>query len=418
MGFLSGIWSGLKDGLEIILRFYEGLLSPLPGIGVWSWGLAIILLTVTVRVFMIPLMVKQTKSMRAMQTLQPELKKIQEKYKADRSMMKTDPERYKKLKEKQREAQMALYSEHKVNPVGGCLPLLLQMPIFLALFQVLQSDEELAVELGNASFLGFQSLTDTAQSILTGGAGGFVLTAAISAVVLIVLQVGTTFWSQKQMMARNTQAASEQAQAQKIMLYVMPGFLGVLSYSFPIGVVLYWVTTNFWTMGQQAVIFRGVAKAEAKAAEEREEAKRQKAQRKHVEDVTGDDEPEAKTPKPQAPKPQAPKPSSSRDDRGATGSQGRAGSRPEAGTTRRSREGGSAGSRARNGSNGADGAPKRADNSSRAERTRRRAQANDAGGGSGASTSNGPTSNGSTANGASSKDATTSEGKPSAPGSR
>lgn len=282
MGFLGDIWNGLKDGLELILRFYEGLFEPVFGLA--AWGVAIILLTVTVRIFMIPLMVRQTKSMRSMQSLQPELKKIQEKYKADRSMMKTDPERYKKIKEKQREAQMELYQEHQVNPVGGCLPLLLQMPVFFALFQVLTEDGELAQDLASAPFLGIQSLTDTAQTILVGG--GFVFTAAFAVVVLILLQVGTTFWSQKQMMARNTTAGAEQMQAQKLMLYIMPGFLGFLSFTFPIGVVLYWVTTNFWTMGQQAVIFRQVEAHEAKAAEAREEAKVQRAQRAHVEEVT------------------------------------------------------------------------------------------------------------------------------------
>jgi YidC/Oxa1 family membrane protein insertase len=284
MGFLSSIWDGLKGGLESILRLYEGLLEPTFGLA--AWGISIILLTVTVRIFMIPLMVRQVKSMRAMQMLQPEMKKIQEKYKADRSMMKTDPERYKKLKEKQREAQMALYQEHSVNPVGGCLPLLLQMPIFLALFQVLQGGE-LAADLGGAPFLGFPNLTTTAQQILGGGeTGSIVISAAFAAVTLIVLQVATTFFSTKQMMARNkgTQGA-EQAQAQKIMLYVMPVFLGFLSYSFPIGVVLYWVTTNFWTMGQQAVIFRKVEAEEARLAEEREAERLAKKQRGHIDDV-------------------------------------------------------------------------------------------------------------------------------------
>lgn len=282
MGFLGDIWNGLKGGLELILRFYEGLLEPVFGLA--AWGIAIILLTVTVRIFMIPLMVRQTKSMRAMQTLQPELKKIQEKYKADRSMMKTDPERYKKLKDKQREAQMALYQEHQVNPVGGCLPLLLQMPVFFALFQVLQGGS-LADDLASAPFLGIDSLADTAQGIFAAGA---LSSAGLAVAVLILVQVGTTYWSQKQMMARNSaNAAPEQAQVQKMMLYVMPLMLGFFSYNFPVGVVLYWVTTNFWTMGQQAFIFRQVEANEAKAAATREEAKVAKAQRGHVEEVTG-----------------------------------------------------------------------------------------------------------------------------------
>jgi YidC/Oxa1 family membrane protein insertase len=259
MSFFSSIWNGLIDGLEAILRLYEGFLEPL--MGDYAWGVSIILLTVTVRIFLIPLMVRQTKSMRAMQQIQPELKRIKEKYKADRAMMKTDPERYKKLKEKEREAQMGLYQEHSVNPVGGCLPLVLQMPIFLALFNVLRDDR--VEELATAPFLGIDSLSSTAAA----GAG-------IGAVVLVLLQVVTTFYTQKQMQARNTTSSSEQAQAQKLMMYIMPVFLGYLSFTFPIGVVLYWVTTNFWTMGQQAFIFRQVEKEEARIVEERKSGKK------------------------------------------------------------------------------------------------------------------------------------------------
>lgn len=265
MGFLSSIWDGLKGLLESILSTYEGLFEPL--IGQAAWGVAIILLTVTIRVLLIPLMVRQTRSMRAMQALQPELKKIQEKYKADRSMMKTDPERYRKIKEKQREAQMALYQEHGANPVGGCLPLLLQMPVFLALFQILQNGN-LTDEIGGASFLGIPSLNDNAQALIGGGLSA----GAIAAMALILLQVGTTYFTQKQMMARNTSAGAEQQQAQKIMLYVMPGFLGFLSFTFPIGVVLYWVTTNVWTIGQQAFIFKKMEAEEARAAESGEKS--------------------------------------------------------------------------------------------------------------------------------------------------
>ncbi|MEE8600136.1 YidC/Oxa1 family membrane protein insertase [Euzebya tangerina] len=282
---MGAIWNGLLDGLEAILRFYEGLLEPL--VGQFAWGIAIILLTVTVRIFLIPLMVRQTRSMRGMQQIQPELKKIQAKYKADPGMRKTDPERYQKLKEKQREAQMALYQEHGVNPVGGCLPLLLQMPIFFALFRVLQpaGDDSLRIpELEGAPWLGIESLTNTAQ-------GSF----EIGAIALVILQVATTYWSQKQMQARNANdpnstSNDQQAQVQKIMLYVMPVFLGFLSFTFPIGVVLYWVTTNLWTMGQQALIFRKVAAEEEAAAEARKEEHRRKkraAAARRKRDVSG-----------------------------------------------------------------------------------------------------------------------------------
>jgi YidC/Oxa1 family membrane protein insertase len=260
MNIFSSLWNGLKDGLEGILRAYEGLLEPVAG--QYAWGLSIILLTVTVRVLLIPLMVRQTKSMRATQRLQPELKRIREKYKADGAMRKTDPERYRKLKEKEREAQMALYQEHQVNPVGGCLPLLLQMPVFFALFQVLTESDRLT-EFARAPWLGVDSLSTRASE-------GF----AIGAVALVVLQAATTYWSTRQMQARTTAAAApEQAQAQKLMLYVMPAFLAYLSFTFPVGVVLYWVTTNVWTIGQQHVIFKQVEAAEARDAEARKAAR-------------------------------------------------------------------------------------------------------------------------------------------------
>jgi YidC/Oxa1 family membrane protein insertase len=320
MGFLSSIWNGLIDGLEAILRTYEGLLEPL--MGELAWGFSIILLTITVRIFLIPLMVRQTKSMRAMQELQPELKRIKEKYKADRSMMKTDPERYKKLKEKEREAQMALYQEHQVNPVGGCLPLILQMPIFFALFKVLQ-DPERVPEFVDAPFFGIDSLGGTAAA----GAG-------IGAVVLVLLQVATTYYTQKQMMARNTTASSEQAQAQKLMLYIMPVFLGYLSWTFPIGVVLYWVTTNVWTIGQQHVIFKQVAAAEAHAAEERK-AKRAEAKGTGGGGTskaggTGDEDGRPAEPTSRQPKPTTP---TAAKPRGGTGRNGSAakGGRPRSG---------------------------------------------------------------------------------------
>ena len=234
MTFFSQIWNGLQDGLSAILHMYANLLDPIAG--GYKWGFSIILLTLTVRLFLVPLAVRQTKSMRSMQKLQPELKKLQKKYDVDKTLMKTDPEKYKAAKEKQREAQMALYQEHNVNPVGGCLPLVLQMPIFFALFQVLQPSpvgaldrifidvsERIGValtfgdripELTTANFFGIDSLANTAA----GGAG-------IGAIALVALQVGTTYYSTKMMQGRNSQAAAEQQQAQKLMLYIMPVFL-------------------------------------------------------------------------------------------------------------------------------------------------------------------------------------------------
>ena len=231
------VWNGLLDGLRGVLEFFHGVLEPT--FGEHSWGWAIILLTVTVRLVLLPLAIKQIRSQRAMQSLQPEMKKIQAKYKADRGLMKTDPEKYKDLRTKQQAAMMALYKEHGVNPASGCLPLIAQMPIFFALFQVLRSSESL----NGAPFYLLSNLSET------------VTQAGPSAWFLVFLMGLSTFYSSKQMMA-NTPQTGQQAQQQKIMLYAMPLILTFFSLNLYIGVLLYWVTTNVWTIGQQYVMFR------------------------------------------------------------------------------------------------------------------------------------------------------------------
>ena len=238
---MSEIWNGLLSMLAEVLRFFHDSTTGL--FGDFSWGWAIIFLTFTVRLALLPLAVKQTRSMRAMQQLQPEVKKIQAKFKADRGLMKTDPEKYKDRRQKQQEATMALYKEHNVNPAAGCLPLILQMPIFFALFRVLNGGK--IAELATAPFYGIERLGVTPAQAL-----------GIGAVALIALQAGSTFFSQKQMMA-NTPASAQQPQ-QQILLYVMPVMLTFFSFNLPIGVLLYWVATNIWTIGQQFVMFRNI----------------------------------------------------------------------------------------------------------------------------------------------------------------
>ena len=252
-----GLWQGLLDFLTGILQYFHTLMAPAFGLNAWGW--AIILLTVAVRLALLPLAIKQTRSQRAMQSLQPQLKKIQAKYKADKGLMKTDPEKYRDLRAKQQSAMMELYKENGVNPASGCLPLVAQLPVFFALFNVLRT----APGLKEGQFYLLPSLTDTPA--IVGG----------SAFFLLLLMAGTTYYSSRQMMA-STAATGPQAQQQKIMMYVMPVMLTVFSWNMPIGVLLYWVTTNVWTIGQQFVMFRGVA-AVAEEAEPPPRAKRVKA---------------------------------------------------------------------------------------------------------------------------------------------
>lgn len=233
------------DGLGVVLRAFEGFVAPFTG--AWAWGFAIMLLTVAVRIILLPLTIKQVNSMRGMQKLQPEVKKLQKKYKVDKTLMKTNPDKYRAQRQRQQEAMMSLYKEHNVNPMGGCLPLLAQMPIFFALFRLLYTDR--IPELDTSGFVGITSLAETPAN------------AGIGAIVLVVLMALSTFYQQKQMMDNNP--ASADNPQQKILLYALPAMLLFISFQIPAGVLVYWVTTNLWTIGQQFIMFRNVSKSES-----------------------------------------------------------------------------------------------------------------------------------------------------------
>lgn len=243
------IWNGLIDGLEAVLRFFHGLVAGVPLLDVAAWGWAIVLLTFSVRVVLLPLAVKQINSMRAMQGLQPEMKKIQAKYKTDRDMMRSNPEKYRERRQKQQEEMMKLYKEHNVNPAASCLPLLAQMPVFFALFTLLRSPDRVT-ELGEEGFYLIASLAQVPTEQM-----------GVGVIILIGLMGVTTFLSQRQMMASNPGAAAQPQQ--KVLLYAMPVLLTVFAVNLPVGVLLYWVTTNVWTMAQQYVMFRNIEHAPA-----------------------------------------------------------------------------------------------------------------------------------------------------------
>jgi YidC/Oxa1 family membrane protein insertase len=187
-----------------------------------SWGLAIILLTFVTRIAILPLSLKQIRSMRSLQAHQPEIKKIQEKYKDDRQRM-------------QRE-MMDFYRENKINPFASCVPLLLQLPVFLALFYLLRSDEfqnEIHATGSDPSFLGIPDLSEEA----TGAA------LLVLIVLYFVTMVGST----------SIMAASAEG-PQRLLMYALPVFFTPFIISFPAGLIVYWITTNVWTMGQQWVV--------------------------------------------------------------------------------------------------------------------------------------------------------------------
>jgi YidC/Oxa1 family membrane protein insertase len=247
-----------------------------------SYGLAIILLTLSVRVLLLPLSIKQTRSMREMQVIQPEIKRIQKKYKGDRQKMNQEV--------------MALYKEHGVNPLGGCAPLLLQMPVFIALFYVIRrpleylGDTALKADLTTHAlsvhqFLGLR-LDCSPQQVLSGEhssisgitepcSGGGIL-PFIPYLLLILFMGATTFYQQKQMQASRGTGDPQQQQMQTFMK-IMPVILVVFGFSFPTGVVLYWITTNAWTIVQQRIMLKAappvtVTRATAAKAKEKDGA--------------------------------------------------------------------------------------------------------------------------------------------------
>ena len=253
---------------DSVLAFLEGVLTVLhdlvvPVFGVHSWGWAIILLTLVVRILLLPLAIKQTRSMRGMQAIQPKIKEIQKKHKVDKELMRKDPEKYRAKRAKMNEGMMALYQEEGVNPAASCLPLLAQAPVFIALFWTIRGMDELQ----NAPFYFFTDFITVREDGFTG-LGALVSAAGWPGWFLILVMSGTMFITQKQMMARTAASGADNpmAQQQKILLYVMPLFLAVISFQFMLGLLLYWVTTNIWQVIQQWIILREV-KSEAESGE-------------------------------------------------------------------------------------------------------------------------------------------------------
>lgn len=239
-----------------------GIHGGLGGIGMpaasgWTWTLSIIGLVLVLRAALIPVSLQQIKAQRRMRELQPDLKKLQEKYNG-----KTDP----LSRQAMAQEQMALYKKHGTNPFSACLPLLVQVPFFFALFTVLSGiptaaakgqgigamSAEQVVQFGESSIFG----APLSASLLHGSAGD-PLSVTVLAILMIFLMTSAQFITQKHIMARNVAAdtmAGPFIRQQKALLYVLPIVFGAGGIIFPIGVLIYWTTTNFWTMVQQFVL--------------------------------------------------------------------------------------------------------------------------------------------------------------------
>ena len=265
----------IKWLIEFILVSFHTVFSSL-GLGFdsgISWVLAIVGLVLLVRAALIPVFVKQIRSQRNMMLVQPELLKLQKKYRG-----KTDRE----SREKMAKEQMDLYKRTGSNPFSSCLPLLLQMPIFMGLFFVLNDaqankkgvgplDAALAQSFSQAEMWGAK-LSDTFF-------GSPELNFKIIAGVMIVLMSASQFITQKQIMTKNQNPDiqnSQFMQTQKILLYVLPLVFLVSGLTFPLGVMTYWLVSNFWTMGQQFFVIRNMPQPGSPAHHARQERLRMK----------------------------------------------------------------------------------------------------------------------------------------------
>ena len=254
---MDSILKPLYIAVSWVIVTIHDLLSPVFGTnsGV-TWSLAIMGLVIIIRIILIPLFVKQIKSQRALTALQPHMKEIQKKYKDDR--------------QKQSEEMMKLYKEHKTNPLASCFPILAQAPIFFALFTVLNGIAAIDDE-GNPApiargFMKGEYLASAAQAKFFGAPisdkflGSDITTVKIVTVILIILMSATTFTTQRQLMTKGMpkmdSSNNMMLQQQKIMLYAFPVIFAITGVNFPVGVLIYWSTTNLWTWGQQYYVIK------------------------------------------------------------------------------------------------------------------------------------------------------------------
>jgi YidC/Oxa1 family membrane protein insertase len=231
----ANILQPLVDVFESVLKFFHDSIGA-------SWGLSIILLTIVVRAALLPLAVKQFRSMQAMQRIAPHLKELQKKYKDD--------------KQRLQQETMKFYQEHKVNPFASCLPLVAQLPVFLSLFYMLRKDlrHDICPDINPETVANPKPCgqTDASQfwfiHDITDKATGTVL------IVLLVLYVGSQLVSSLLMMTATAD------QNQKIIMLVLPFLFVGFVFRFPAGLIMYWITTNIWTIGQQQFLRRVIGR--------------------------------------------------------------------------------------------------------------------------------------------------------------
>lgn len=247
--------------VSAVLWVFHSLLAAVgmdPASG-WTWVLAIVGLTLVMRTLTIPLFMKQIRSMRGMQVIQPEMAKLQAKYKG-----KTDQV----SRQAMGQEQLALYKKHNVNPLASCLPILAQVPIFFGLFQVLNGVRGAAERNEGILLLNAEMIHQFNDGTLFGAplfstlrspGDGNHSTTVIIAVLLVIAMTVTMFISQKQLAAKNVSEATKNSpmyRQQQMIIYIFPIIFAITGINFPIGVLIYWTVSNLWSMGQQYWVIR------------------------------------------------------------------------------------------------------------------------------------------------------------------
>jgi YidC/Oxa1 family membrane protein insertase len=275
----------IKWVIEAILVAFHTVLSAIgldPDAGI-TWVLSIVGLVLVVRAALIPIFVRQIKSQRRMLEVAPQLKKIQDKYKGKKDQF---------SREAMSRETMAMYKKTGTNPLSSCLPLLLQMPIFFGLFSVLSNaqhpDNPAGVGLLNkelATSFGQSSLFDIAPLHLAISTADGNVAVIVIAVIMVILMTGSQFITQLQIMSKNQSAemkASPMYRQQRILLYILPLVFAFSGFTFPLGVMFYWLVSNFWTMGQQFLVIRNMPTPGSEAALAREARLAKSRQRRGI----------------------------------------------------------------------------------------------------------------------------------------
>ena len=231
MAWLTQLLKPIETVLSYVIEFFYRWIP--------SYGIGIILLTIVVRIILLPLTISQTRSMARMQMLQPELKEIQKQFKGDQ--------------QRTQQEVMAFYKKNNVNPLSGCFPLILQMPVFFALFQLLR---DLGVKVMGA---GSQTIYKFLWMDLTIMDPFYILP-----ILMVVTMIITSKMTQTDMTKTGMSAA--------MMTYLLPVVFGVISYRMQSGILVYWVTTNIWSIGQQYFVNKMVLKEKRKSIQKKQSA--------------------------------------------------------------------------------------------------------------------------------------------------